>query len=48
MPRWQQLKRTQKILQDMVDESWDYVPAMIEKVFYHSDAGARDTPMPQD
>ena len=26
------LKRTQKILQDMVDESWDYVPAMIEKV----------------
>ena len=35
------LKRTQKILQDMVDESWDYVPAMIEKVFYHSDAAAR-------
>lgn len=34
------LKRTQKILQDMVDESWDYVPSMIETIFYRSEAAA--------
>jgi hypothetical protein len=32
------LNRTQKILQEMVDESWGYVPAMIEKIFYKSEA----------
>lgn len=34
------LNRTQQILQDMIDESWSYVPLMIEKIFYHSDAAA--------
>mgnify|MGYP002791419185 CR=1 FL=1 len=34
------LKRTQKILQDMVDESWNYVPTMIESIFYRSEAAA--------
>lgn len=34
------LNRTQKILQEMVDESWSYVPAMIEKIFYKSEAAA--------
>ena len=34
------LKRTQQILQEMVDESWSYVPAMIEKIFYKSEAAA--------
>lgn len=30
------LERVQKILQDMVDESWEYIPEMIETIFYHS------------
>lgn len=30
------LERIQRILQSMVDESWVYVPTMIEKIFYHS------------
>ncbi len=34
------LNRTQKILQEMVDESWSYVPVMIEKIFYKSEAAA--------
>ena len=34
------LNRTQKILQEMVDDSWSYVPAMIEKIFYKSEAAA--------
>lgn len=34
------LNRTQKILQEMVDESWSYVPTMIEKIFYKSEAAA--------
>lgn len=34
------LKRVQQILQEMVDESWNYVPKMIEKIFYHSDKAA--------
>lgn len=34
------LNRTQKILQEMVDDSWNYVPAMIEKIFYKSEAAA--------
>lgn len=34
------LKRTQQILQDMVDESWAYVPTMIETIFYRSEAAA--------
>lgn len=34
------LNRTQKILQEMVDESWSYVPKMIEKIFYRSEAAA--------
>ena len=34
------LERVQKILQSMVDTSWSYVPAMIEKIFYHSDKDA--------
>ena len=34
------LERVQGILQRMVDESWDYVPAMIETIFYHSDKHA--------
>lgn len=34
------LNRTQRILQDMVDESFSYVPVMIEKIFYHSEAAA--------
>lgn len=31
------LERIQRILQNMVDESFSYVPVMIEKIFYHSD-----------
>lgn len=31
------LERVQKILQNMIDESWDYIPKMIETIFYHSD-----------
>ncbi len=34
------LNRTQKILQEMVDESWSYVPAMVEKIFYKSEEAA--------
>lgn len=34
------LERVQQILQNMVDESWDYVPQMIEKIFYRSDKAA--------
>ncbi len=34
------LERVQAILQNMVDESWAYVPVMIEKIFYHSDKDA--------
>lgn len=34
------LERVQKILQNMVDTSWNYVPVMIEKIFYHSDKDA--------
>lgn len=34
------LERVQGILQAMVDESWEYVPKMIEKIFYHSDKDA--------
>lgn len=34
------LKRTQQILQEMVDESWAYVPSMIESIFYRSEAAA--------
>lgn len=34
------LKRTQQILQEMVDESWNYVPRMIETIFYQSEAAA--------
>lgn len=36
------LERVQRILQSMTDESWEYVPAMIEKIFYHSDKDAAD------
>lgn len=47
------LERVQQILQDMQDECWEYVPEMIEKIFYRSDkdaAGyenARTLTMPQ-
>ena len=34
------LERVQRILQDMVDESWSYVPTMIETIFYHSEKHA--------
>jgi hypothetical protein len=34
------LERVQKILQSMIDQSWAYVPTMIEKIFYHSDKDA--------
>ena len=34
------LERVQKILQDMQDECWDYVPEMVEKIFYRSDKDA--------
>ena len=34
------LERVQQILQNMVDESWDYVPQMVEKIFYRSDKAA--------
>lgn len=34
------LERVQKILQNMVNTSWSYVPVMIEKIFYHSDKDA--------
>lgn len=40
------LERVQKILQDMVDESWEYIPEMIETIFYHSDKEQRVMPMP--
>lgn len=35
------LERTQKILQDMVDESWDYIPTMLEKIFYKTEGAAK-------
>lgn len=35
------LERVQKILQSMIDQSWAYVPTMIEKIFYHSDKASR-------
>lgn len=34
------LQRVQKTLQSMVDESWDYVPEMIEKIFREADKDA--------
>lgn len=34
------LERVQATLQRMVDESWGYVPEMIEKIFYRSDGSA--------
>ena len=34
------LERVQRILQNMVDESWEYVPKMIETIFYRSDKDA--------
>lgn len=34
------LQRVQKILQSMVDESWDYVPQMVEKIFREADKDA--------
>ena len=34
------LERVQKILQDMQDECWGYVPEMVEKIFYRSDKEA--------
>lgn len=34
------LERVQNTLQNMVDESWEYVPKMIETIFYHSDKDA--------
>lgn len=33
-------KRVQQILRDMVDECWDYVPKMVETIFYRSEAAA--------
>ena len=30
------LERVQRILQNMVDESWSYVPQMIETIFYRT------------
>ncbi|MCI9542391.1 MAG: hypothetical protein HFG39_15410 [Lachnospiraceae bacterium] len=35
------LERTQKILQEMVDNSWDYIPAMLEKIFYKTEKAAK-------
>lgn len=34
------LERVQQILQNMQDECWEYVPKMIEKIFYRSDKDA--------
>lgn len=34
------LERVQRILQGMVDESWDYVPKMVERIFYQSGKAA--------
>lgn len=34
------LERVQRILQEMTDESWEYVPKMIEKIFYWSEKDA--------
>lgn len=34
------LARVQRILKDMVDECWSYVPKMIETIFYKSEAAA--------
>lgn len=34
------LDRVQRILQSMVDESWDYVPKMVENIFYQSSKAA--------
>ncbi len=34
------LERVQRILQNMVDESWSYVPSMLETIFYRSDKHA--------
>lgn len=33
------LERIQRILKNMMDESWSYVPVMIEKLFYRTEAG---------
>ena len=35
------LKRVQETLQDMVDESWDYAPTMIETIFYKTQKDIR-------
>ena len=34
------LERVQQILQNMQDECWEYVPEMVEKIFYESDKDA--------
>lgn len=34
------LERVQAILQNMTDETWNYVPQMIEKIFYRSEKDA--------
>lgn len=34
------LERIQRVLKVMVDESWSYVPVMIEKIFYQTESGA--------
>lgn len=47
------LERVRQILQNMQDECWEYVPEMIEKIFYRSDkdaagyANARTLTVPQ-
>ncbi len=33
------LERIQRILKNMMDESWSYVPVMIERIFYQTEAG---------
>lgn len=33
------LERIQRVLKAMVDESWSYVPVMIEKIFYQTESG---------
>lgn len=34
------LARIQRVLREMVDECWDYVPKMVESIFYRSEAAA--------
>lgn len=34
------MERVQAILRNMVDESWEYVPTMVEKIFYQTGAAA--------